>query len=164
MTIFLIGSSCALIALWVLSHRVTSSSKKKVYTAIVKATSLGGKQFLHIKEIPMKYWLSNGNKHYPSINNTGDIFIFENFILIIRKQYLLTVSWLKPMVISFQNWSLVLGVPIESLTPKKFIYWEQKRMEVQIQLTDLRHNHITSTLSLHRLTAEQINEIKAFEK
>ena len=164
MTIFLIASSCAVVGLWFLSHLVTGWSKKKVQAVVDKATSFGSKQFLHIKEVRIKYWLSNGNKHYPSINNTGDIFIFENFILVIRKQSFLTVTWLKPLLISFQNWNHVLGTPVESLAPKKFIYWEQRRIEVQIHLIDIKHNHITSTLTLPRLTAEQINEIKAFEK
>jgi hypothetical protein len=143
---------------------VSGSNKKNVQVVVDKATSLGSKQFLLIKEVSIKYWFSNGNKHYPSINNTGDIFIFEDFILVTRKQHFFRVTLLKPIVISFKNWSHELGSSVESLTPKKFIYWEQKRMEVQIQLVDPRYNHVASTLTLQQLTAEQINEIKAFEK
>ncbi|ULQ55205.1 hypothetical protein KJS94_11185 [Flavihumibacter rivuli] len=129
-----------------------------------KATSAGNKLFLYFRDVRIEYLVSNGNKHYPSITNTAEIFIFEDFILVIRKQNLLMVTYLKPVVISGKNWIHKLGSAVESLTPVKFIYWDQRRKEVQIQLIGLQYNHITSTLTLKQLTDEQINEIKAFEK
>jgi hypothetical protein len=164
MTVFILASSGLLIVFWFLAHLVSGSNKKKVQAVIDKAMSLGGTQLLHINKVPIRYWLSHGNKHYPSVNNSGSIIVFEDFILVIRKQVFLITTWLKPMVISLENWNIVLGTSVESLIPKKFIYWEKRRMDVEIQLIDRQYNHVTSSLTLQHLTAEQIDQIKAFEK
>jgi hypothetical protein len=163
MTTFLIIFLCALIAFGVSVYLVTGSTKKKVQAIIDKAKSLGSTQYIHFAELPIKYWFSNGNRHYPSINNVGDIFIFEDFILVIRKQQFLTARWLKPLVISFRNLNYQLG-GIESFAPNKFVYWEQQRKEVQIHLVDKTHSHNTSPVTLRKLDKEKINELKAFEQ
>jgi hypothetical protein len=139
-------------------------SNRTVQLIIERARTLGRNEYYHFKELPVSYWLTSGNKHYPSINNIGEVFVYNDFILVLRKQRFLNSHWLKPLVVSHKNVSNALGNSIESYTPKKFTYWELQRKEVQIQLADRKYSHISVVLTLKELTSEQINNLKSFEK
>lgn len=155
---------CALPILLLLGSLISRTRKKTVQSIINRAVSLEGKEYINLKDVKISYWLSNGSRHYPSINNTGDVIIFSDFILVTRKQWFLFSSWLKPLIISYRNWSQQLGDSVETPIPLKFTYWEQRRNEVQIQLAFREYNHLSAVLSLKALNVEQINELKSFEK
>lgn len=148
----------------VIGSFVSGTRKKTVQTIINRAISSEGKEYMHLKDVKISYWFSNGNRHYPSVNNTGDIFIFRDFILITRKQWFLISYWLKPIIISYGTRIEHLGNFVQTTFPKRFSYWEQRRKEVQIQLGFRKHEHLSAVLSLKELDAEQINQLKSFER
>ena len=150
-----------LLPLFYLFRGVTN---RTVQLIIDRATTLEGNEYYHFKKVPVSYWLRSGNKHYPSINNIGEVFVFNDFILILRKQRFLISHWLKPLVVSHRNLTNALGNSIENYFPKTFSYWEQQRKEVQIHLADRKYSHISVVLTLKELTSEQINNLKSFEK
>src|SRR5215203_2815001 len=137
---------------------------RTVQSIIDRATTLGENEYSHFKKLPVSYWLTSGNKHYPSINNIGEVLVFNDFILVLRKQRFLNSLWLKPLVVSHKNLTNTLGNTIENYFPKKFTYWDQQRKEVQIQLADRKYSHISVVLTLKDLNSEQINNLKSFEK
>lgn len=154
----------ALPILLLLGSLVSGTRKKTVQSTINRAVSLEGKEYIYLKDVKIGYWLSNGSRHYPSVNNTGDVFIFSDFILVTRKQWFLFSSWLKPIIISYRNLNQQLVNSAETAIPQKFTYWEQRRNEVQIQLAFRKYKHLSAVLSLKALNVEQINELKSFQR
>lgn len=154
----------ALPILLLIGSFASGTRKKTVQTIMNRATSTHGNDYIHLKNVKLSYWFSNGNRHYPSVNNTGDVFIFSDFIVVTRKQWLLISYWLKPIIISYGNRVEQPGQTVETTFPKKFSYWEQRRNEVQIQLGFRKYEHLSAVLSLKELEAEQINQLRSFER
>jgi hypothetical protein len=139
--------------------------KNKTQLIINHAISLTrtGKYEL-FENLKTSFWLMNGGRHYPSMSRKSDVYFFDDFIIVIRKQQFLFFCWLQKFIVSNRPLGVTLGTTIDNYTTSKFIYWTQRRMEVQIQLVDMKYKHISAVLTLSELSDEQIEKIKSFEE
>ena len=137
-------------------------NKEKAQVVLGKAIAHGSEQYAVLRNVQLSFWYSDGNKHYPETTKITDLFIFHDFIFWARERRMFVKRFI-PTVISFRNLRSALDSSTENYFPEKFIYWEEKRMEVQINLVSSECKHITAVLTLKHLTAEYILKVKAFE-
>jgi hypothetical protein len=138
--------------------------KNKTQLIINHAISLTrtGKYEL-FENLKTSFWLTNGGRNYPSMSRKSDVYFFDDFIIVVRKQQFLFFSWLQKFVISNKPLDITFSTTIDNYIPRKFIYWTQRRTEVQIQLADMKYQHISAVLTLTDLSDKQITNIKSFE-
>ncbi len=160
--LYLINLVGFLVLGYILIRAIPGLTKEKSQIVLDKAKDIGKNQYSLLSDVSIGFWYSNGNMHYPETSRIGDIFIFQDFIFWARERRLFLTRF-APTVISFRNLKSVLDPSTENYFPAKFIYWEEKRMEVQIHLASSQYKHITAVLTLKGLNTEQIFEVKAFQ-
>lgn len=143
---------------------ISKSTTKTVQAIVGKIIASEKNEYSHFENVIIGYWFTNGHKHYPSISRPGDLFIFDDFILVVRKQKFLTFGWLIPLIISFEDLKKHQPNTIESAVAKKFIYRDQQRKDVQIELRFVKFAHHAAVLSLKHLTDQQIAQLRDFEQ
>jgi hypothetical protein len=137
----------------------------KIQLVIQHAISINasGKYDL-FENLKTKFWLTNGGRHYPSKSRESFVYIFDDFILVVRKQQLLFFTWFQKFIISNKAIRMEPGIAMDSYTPAKFTYWTELRKEIQINLADTKAKHISAVFTLMALSNETVEKIKSFEE
>jgi hypothetical protein len=104
----------------------------------------------------------SGYKLYTSINNSCDLYINENYIVIIRRQNLWFVFYFLPMVISNEVKAITINGDKKFVAnkPDKILIREYKSGEVIIYLSDSTYNQRKIELILRGLTIEQLSYLE----
>lgn len=110
------------------------------------------------QNVKIRYWTTNGLKTYVSLNNFCDLYLFNDFLSIVRRQNLIIHA---PILLSS-------GI---SATEKEFDYLEAYKIdrisfkqvlkgEVDIKLSSRANKQYTVDLTLKGLSRDQIVSLK----
>ena len=107
------------------------------------------------KDIRISYLVASGHKYYPSINNTADIYLFDDFLAIFRTQNFIIQVNLKPSFIGKDPTITkeLLGFTCDK--PDKTVFKTTTKGQIEIRLIDPKYQYYKTTITIKGLTDEQ---------
>ena len=118
-----------------------------------------------LKNIKTSYLVENGLEFYPSINNTADIYLFDNFLAIFRRQNFIFKLHFRPTIISKDPKSIqkLLGfMKVDKFD--KLVIKPICMGEIEIHLADQQYKHYKTTIILKGLTEDQTKLLSSIKK
>ncbi len=120
---------------------------------IVQTSELMPKVLHNIK---LHFQTTNGPKTYISTNNYCDIFLFEKYLVIVRRQKFVFKIFFAPVLITKEPDTMKKKFTyLESYKPEQIHYNQQIKGNVDIKLIDPLHKHLKIYLTFKELNSEQ---------
>lgn len=140
------------VIIFMVRHR-NKSYQKALHALLYQTNHL---PHIRIQNIRVSYLVENGSKQYPSINNTADIYVFNDFLIVYRRQNLVFKFHYKPYLVG--NATTSLNLPgVSSNKPDEIII--NSSSEIQIKVTDPVHKHYQTKLTLSGLSREEADHL-----
>lgn len=114
-----------------------------------------------IYDIKLSYWIKSGYKYYVSIRNYCDIYIFDNFFVIVRKQKIIFDLLFPPMLFvkSFQR--VTSGFEyINHFEPEIIKFSKVVKGQIEIKIIDPVYEHRKIEIIIKGLTNEQMEKVE----
>ncbi|MBK7888551.1 MAG: hypothetical protein IPJ86_15110 [Bacteroidetes bacterium] len=112
-----------------------------------------------MKDIHLTYHVSNGSMMYPSINNSADIYLFDNFMILARRQNFIVQIDFKPTLISKDPIEIQQFLGLIDIDKIEKVSEAIEKGEFKIHLTALHFNYYKTVLTLKGLTVEQLQQL-----
>jgi len=130
---------------------------------ILQASGLRPTVFQNIK---LRYTEKSGLKNYIYPNNHCDLYLFDNYLAIIRKQNFGFKIFFAPVMLTCDiTTTKKIFDYLKIYKPNKIIFKQNIKGEIDIKLSDDTFKHYSIDITLKGLTTEQTNQlekIKAF--
>ncbi len=122
-------------------------------------------KLLFFQDIKISYSETSGLKTYIFPNNYCDLYLFDNYLAIVRKQHFIFKVLFAPMVLSSNthNTNSIFN-HLKSYKPSQIIFKELIKGEIDIKLNDINNKHYTIDITLKGLTNEQLTQLDIIKK
>ena len=118
-----------------------------------------------IKNIKLRYWTTRGTSTYTktqiSPNNKCDIYLFDNYLAIIRRQDFIFKAFFAPVIITSDAINLKSTFDYLEIHKPTLIHFSSiKKGEIEIKLPDPIYKTVRIDITLQGLTNEQTNQLE----
>ncbi len=123
------------------------------------------KQVSHVKpiffqHIKIRYSETSGLKTYIFPNNYCDLYLFDNYLAIVRKQHFIFKVLFAPMVLSSNTDTTNSSFNhLKSYKPSQIVFKEVLKGEIDIKINDINNKQYTIDITLKGLTNEQLTQL-----
>jgi len=113
-----------------------------------------------LQNVKLRYWTTNGARTMISPNNQCDIYLFDNFLAIIRRQNFMFKVFFAPVLItsdiaSTENIFSYLDV----YKPARITFNQIVKGEIDIKIKDPIYRHYKIDITFKGLTSEQLIQL-----
>lgn len=139
-----------------------TSYNKRTRTAIDKfigqASGLKPTVFQNIK---LRYSETSGLKTYIYPNNRCDLYLFENYLSIVRRQDFVFKVFFAPVLLTsdISTTNNIFNY-LDTYKPDRITFKQIEKGEVDIKLTDPKFKHYKTEITLKGLTIEQTTQLE----
>lgn len=135
---------------------------KRTRTAIDKFIGqVSGLRPTVFQNIKLRYSETNGLKTYIYLNNRCDLYLFDNYLAIIRNQdFVFKVNFAPILLTSDIVTTKKVFNYLDIYKPDRVIFKQIAKGEVDIKLTDPTYKHYSTDITLKGLTNEQITQLE----
>ncbi len=135
---------------------------KRTRTAIDKfigqASGLRPTIFENIK---LRYSETSGLNTYLYPNNCCDLYLFDNYLAIVRRQNFIFKVFFAPVLLTSDiATTMIIFNYLDNYKPNRITFNQIVKGEVEIKLTHKTHKHYTADITLKGLTNEQITQLE----
>ncbi len=155
--LFLIIPLIVLLLIGYLVFRAYSRNADALLDRLLKQTAHMTR--VDLKNIHLTYHISNGPMMYPSINNSADIYLFDNFMILARRQNFILQIDFKPSVISKDPIEIQQFLDLIDIDKIEKVSEAIEKGEFKIHLTALHFNYYKTVVTLKGLTVEQLQQL-----
>ena len=114
-----------------------------------------------LKNIKLRYWTINIHRMQIYPNNVCDLYLFDTFLVIARRQNFIFKVAFPPILIGPDpKQAKEIFSYLEIYKPDKFIFKERIKGEIDIKVTDLTYMHYKIDITLKELIAEQKEQLQ----
>lgn len=118
-----------------------------------------------LKNIKLRYSETSELKTYIYPNNCCDLYLFDNFLAVFRRQDFVFKVYFAPILMSSDIASTKNNFNyLHTFKPDRITFNQFIKGEVEIKLTDPKHKHFTTNIILKELTNEQISQLEKIKK
>ena len=113
-----------------------------------------------IENIKLRYWTTNGARTMISSNNYCDIYLFDNFLGIVRRQNFIFKVFFAPVLITpdITNTKNILRY-LSVCKPDRVIFNQIIKNQIDIKLKDPIYKHYKIDIAFKGLTSEQLIQL-----
>ena len=113
-----------------------------------------------IQNIKLRYWTTSGRRTMISPNNLCDIYLFDNFLAIIRRQSFIFKVLFAPVLISpdITNTKNIFNY-LTVYKPDRIIFNQVMKGQIEIKLKDPIYRGFKIDITLKELTKEQLTQL-----
>jgi hypothetical protein len=118
-----------------------------------------------MKDVSIKYMDVNHYKTRISPYASCDIYLFDDFLAIIRRQRFIFTLLFEPKIIinkEIQNNPIDIS-NFNTSVADSFKFTNHKKDEIIIKYTDKRHSNFKTEIVLRKLTSQQVEKLKVIE-
>jgi hypothetical protein len=113
-----------------------------------------------LQNIKLRYWTTNGARTMISPNNQCDIYLFDNFLAIVRRQNFIFKAFFTPVLISSDITSTKnIFRYLTVYKPDRIIFNQVAKGQIDIKVKDPGYNHYKIDITFNELTNEQLTEL-----
>lgn len=155
LTFFAIFIFIVLVALYIFLTFYNKQSQRAIDKFIGQANDLGPTVFQNIK---LRYSETTGLKTYIYPNNRCDLYLFDKYLAVVRKQDFVFKVIFAPILLTTDiestknNYNYLDTYELDQITFKEIV---KRQVEVDIKLTDPKYKHYKTDITLKGLTIEQ---------
>lgn len=115
--------------------------------------------------VKLRYWVTNYDKTILSPNNYCELYLFDNYIAIIRRQHFVFNVFFAPVLISSNIEETRIKFNYLHCYKPDYIHFAQHiKGQVDIKLKDPVGKHLKIDITLKSLTDEQISNLERIKK
>ncbi len=112
------------------------------------------------ENVKLRYWIINGGKTEFSPNNHCDLYLFDNYLTIIRRQNFVFKVFFAPVLLT----SDVVATKnnfnyLNCYQPDHILFDQPEKGQVAIKIKDPNYSHRKIDITLKDLTSEQIKQL-----
>jgi hypothetical protein len=153
MTFFAIFIFIVLVGLYIFLTFYNKRSQTAIDKFIEQASGLRPTIFQNIK---LRYSETSGLKTYIYPNNRCDLYLFDNYLTIVRRQDFVFKVFFAPILLTSDIASTKNNFNyLEAYKPDRITFKQIVKGEVDIKLTDRANKYYTTNITLKGLTNEQ---------
>lgn len=147
-----------LVGLYVYVILYNKQTRSVIVEFIRQANGLKPTVFQNIK---LRYSETSGLKTYIYPNNRCDLYLFDNYLAIVRRQDFVFKVFFAPVLLTSDiattknNFNFLDTYKLDRITFKQIV-----KGELDIKLTDPSYKHYTADITLKGLTKEQITQLE----
>lgn len=158
MTFFAIFIFIVLVGLYIFLTFYNKQSQTAIDKFIGQASGLRPTIFQNIK---LRYSETSGLKTYIYPNNRCDLYLFDNYLAIVRRQDFVFKVFFVPILLTSDIASTKNNFNyLETYKPDRITFKQIVKGEVDIKLTDQANKHYTKNITLKGLTNEQTAQLE----
>lgn len=116
-----------------------------------------GLPFTTFTNVRLKHWDKTGLKHYFSVNNFCDLYLFDTFILLNRRQHTVFKIRFYPIIISPTTDKKIIYKTFDTFNPDKINF---SNSSVKFTLTDHSNKNVKIEITLTGLTTDQTSKLE----
>jgi hypothetical protein len=144
-----------LILLFVVGYLKNNKTKPVVRKFLLQAEKLSPDVFKNIK---MRHWATSGYRTYISPCSSCDLYLFDDYLVIVRTQNFIYRVHFAPIIItSYLMAEESMFSYLELNVPDQIIFKQVLKGEIEIRLTDLHYKHYKTEITLKGLTDTQMD-------
>ena len=112
------------------------------------------------QNIKLRYWTTNGARTGISPNNNCDIYLFDNFLAIVRRQNFIFKVFFAPVLITsdITNTKNIFNY-LTVYKPDRVIFKEIMKDQIDIKIKDPIYRHYKIDITFKELTSEQLTQL-----
>lgn len=158
MTFFAIFIFIALVGFYIFLTIYNKRSQTAIDKFIGQASGLKPTVFQNIK---LRYSETSGLKTYFYLNNRCDIYLFDNFFAIVRRQDFVFKVHFAPILLTSDIATTKNNFNyLETYKPDRITFMQIVKGEVDIKLTDPKYKHYATDITLKGLSEEQTAKLE----
>ena len=134
-----------------------------------KKNSIATERFVHqasefkpvlFQNIKLRYWTTNGARTRISPNNNCDIYLFDNFLAIVRRQNFIFKVFFGPVLITSDiiNTKNIFSY-LTVYKPDRVFFNEVMKGQIDIKIQDPVYRHYKIDITFKELTSEQLTQL-----
>ena len=149
-----------IVALAIIYFLVKYYNKKNVVATERFASHSSEFKPVLFQNIKLRYWTSNGARTMISPNNNCDIYLFDNFLAIVRRQNFIFKVFFAPVLITSDIISIKsIFSYLTVYKPDRVIFNEVMKGQIDIKIKDPIYRHCKIDITFKELTSEQLNQL-----
>jgi len=157
---FFIAIALVLIFVFVIFHN--EYSKIAINKFIVQVNVLNP---IVIKNVKLRYWITNGFRTIISPCNSCDLFLFENCLCIVRRQnFIIKVLFAPVLIASDFGVNRTIFNFIDMYKPDSITFKTIIKGEIDIRLKDPSYKYRRIDITLKQLTNEQVYQLEKIKE
>ena len=113
-----------------------------------------------IRNIRLRYWTTIGGRTIGSPNNYCDLYLFDNFLGIVRRQnFIFKVSFAPVLITPDIEQTKIIFSYLKAHKPRQIIFNHITKDEIDIKAIDLTRKNARLDITFKGLTEEQRNQL-----
>ena len=150
-----------LIVAFVITYFLVKYYNKKNLVTIERFVSqASGFKPAFLQNIKLRYWTTNGARTMISPNNHCDIYLFNNFLAIVRRQNFIFKVFFAPVLVTsdIPNTKNIFSY-LTVYKPNRIIFNKVMKGQLDIKLIDPLYQHYKIDITFKQLTNEQLTQL-----
>jgi hypothetical protein len=148
-----------------LSIFLTFHNKRTLRTIDKFIRQASGLRQTIFENIKLRYSETSGLKTYLYPNNCCDLYLFENYLVVVRRQNFIFKVFFAPVLLtSDMTTTINIFNYLDSYKTDQITFNQIVKGEVDIKLIHKTHKHYTADITLKGLTNEQITQLEKIKK
>ncbi len=147
-----------LVGLYIFLTFYNKRTRAAIDKFIVQTSGLSPTVFQNIK---LRYSETSGLKTYIYPNNRCDLYLFDNYLAVVRRQDFVFKVFFAPILLTsdIESTKKIYNY-LDTYKPDKITFKQMVKEEVGIKLTDPTYKHYKTDITLIVLTNEQITQLE----
>ena len=150
-----------LIVAFVITYFLVKYYNKKNLVTIERFVSqASGFKPAFLQNIKLRYWTTNGARTMTSPNNNCDIYLFDTFLAIVRRQNFIFKVFFAPVLITSDITSTKsIFSYLTVYKPDRVVFNEVMKGQIDIKIKDPIYRHYKIDITFKELTSEQLIQL-----